>query len=285
MADTGTLKKLSPGIREHIYTFVLTSPEGFKLKTILPERGALAEDHEGILVPRHLRVFAPRDHHRDPEHRGQMQDEEKCWIVVPSKAALLLTNKSIYAESVSILYGGNRFEFTSMGTLDTFLHQINKRVWPLLRHIAVLSHTEDTHRMSQYPTFTALVSAYNLRSFEISHDTHCHPGYGVHIQRSMLKRLVHDVAPILSAIQHPAILQKRDPAVLDVVRFVKSPRCQGCDLEVENFRRHKHFKRNKHTNRLESVGYVECWCKDDTKNGHLNAMLKEMLSAAFGSGK
>lgn len=112
VADLGDLGKLPPELRNKIYEIVLAQPAVVKLQSYEARKQRYVGDAEATPSHRVHHQVAPVDHKRNPAHRGQQFVAGK-WIEVPSKTALVQVNKALNAETSSILYGFNSFDFTS----------------------------------------------------------------------------------------------------------------------------------------------------------------------------
>jgi hypothetical protein len=124
-AGLGDLGILPPEIRNRIYHLVLPQPERFNLQTYQPH-GELQYVIDGKPTSRFAgQEVAPVDHKRKTEHRCQRRANNE-WVQVPSSTALVQLNKQFQAETSSILYGSNKFEFTSTRALERFVIQIGE---------------------------------------------------------------------------------------------------------------------------------------------------------------
>lgn len=238
--------------------------------------------------------MAPWDHKRNPKRRGQYKDEKKRkWIAVPRKVSLIYTNKKIFAEAAPILYGGNRFEFDSVATLDRFFWQISEDMKRCLRSIAILSHSGGPAGLKERwcdihtkRTYAQLASAINLRSVELSHFYFCSESSKfIRHCRERLARLVKFLSPLLYTLQLSAHLEDCKSIVLDAIKVVIVSKCNGCDCKYDGqHATERHVKID--GERPENRGYVECACQDDEVDAvydGMNAVLKHIVVEKSGN--
>jgi len=152
-----------------IYEMVLVKPDSVKLKSYQPQ-DKLHYVLNGNAISRDARVagqtVAPIDHKRNPKRRGQQWDGKE-WVEIPSKTALTLVNKRINAETTSILYGCNTFDFTTTVALERFLTQIGNNKQHL--RAVGLMYTPKGHLFGAgLRAMTALTAASSLQTLSLS---------------------------------------------------------------------------------------------------------------------
>jgi len=216
-AGMGTLDKLPPEIRNRIYKFVLVESERVKLQSYQPTDKL----HYVVNGKRTSRIadkeVAPVDHKRDSDHRGQKWNGDE-WIEIPSKTALTMVNKQLNAETSSILYGFNDFDFTTTVSLERFLNQIgdNKKY---LRAVGLICSPTGHQLASGSRAMTALMVARSLHTLSVTHlaieimDVHSE------IVKLSIQDHVEMFAPLLSSLHASLQARGRGADILDVVKI------------------------------------------------------------------
>jgi hypothetical protein len=228
-AGLGDLGILPPEIRNRIYNLVLPQPERFNLQTYQPH-GKLQYVIVGKPTSRVAgQEVAPVDHKRKTEHRCQKRANNE-WFEVPSSTALLQLNKQFHAETSSILYGSNKFEFTSTRALERFVIQIgeNKKH---LREVGLRWQPDGHDAVAGRRAMEALCAAKSLHTvsicgFQITNDQ----GY----KERYMKQHVYMCMPIVRSV-----LQKRLPRnqhYLDAADVLK------VDQRIPEFKPHEYKK-------------------------------------------
>jgi hypothetical protein len=164
-AGLGDLEKLPAEIRNKIYKLLLVEPGRFNLQTYQPH-SELQYMIDGKPISRVAgQEVAPVDHKRNTKHRCQ-KIVKNGWVEVPSSTALVQLNKAVQAETSSILYGSNKFEFTTTKALDRFLIQIgeNKKY---LREVGLRWLPYGHDAVTGHRAMMALVAAKSLHTVSI----------------------------------------------------------------------------------------------------------------------
>lgn len=221
VADLGDLSRLPPELRNKIYEMVLTQPATVKLQSYEARKPRYVEELEDEAPSHHARhQVAPVDHKRNPAHRGQQFVAGK-WVEVPSKTALVQVNKVLNAESSSILYGFNSFEFTSTLALERFLIQIRGNKL-FLRSVG-LQWTPSGHSLpAGRRAMEALLSAKSLHTVSLTSVPIHNDRIDSELTRTHIRQHVEMFLPILKA--RLADYKKADegtrPDVPDILKVV-----------------------------------------------------------------
>jgi hypothetical protein len=232
-AGLGNLEILPPEIRNRIYNLVLIQPDRFNLETYQPH-SELQYVIDGKPVSRVAgQEVAPVNHKRKTEHRCQelVNLANNEWIKVPNSTALVQVSKQFQAETSSIPYGSNKFEFTSTKALEYFLVQIgeNKKH---LREVGLRWQHSGHIDTSGRRAMLALRAAENLHTmsicgFEVTNDQKYHKRY--------IARHVEMCVPPLRSLHRNA--ENRKGHYLDVLKvdrripgFKPHPYGKGCNV-------------------------------------------------------
>lgn len=234
-AGIGTLDKLPPEIRNRIYKMVLVNEERVKLQSYQP----LAKLHyvtNGQATSRtsHDEV-APVDHKRNTSHRCQQWDGKR-WIEVPSKTALTRVNKQLHAETSSILYGFNFFDFKTTSALERFLKQIGNNKQHI-RTVGLSYHPYGHSITAGDRAVVALLAAQSLHTLSLTNFPieHVDPK-SQRISRSVVD-YVEMFAPVLTSLhtRFKAIGQGNDVlSVLKITRRLPGERPQRREVRCHD---------------------------------------------------
>lgn len=216
-ADIGTLAILPPELRNRIYKFVLVEVERVKLQSYQSsDKSHYVVD--GKPTSRVVdREVAPVNHKRDSKHRAQQWNGEE-WTKIPSKTALTMVNKQLNAETSSILYGCNTFDFTTTVSLERFLNQIgdNKKY---LRAVGLACSPVGHVFASGSRAMTALTAATSLHTLSVTNL----PVEHIEMDSELVKRSIRDhvemFAPLLTSLHAPLQARGRGADVLNVVKI------------------------------------------------------------------
>ena len=212
----GTLDKLPPELRNRIYKFVLVEEERVKLQSYQPS-GELQYVTNGKATSRVAdKEVAPVDHKRDSKHRGQKWDG-KQWIEIPCKTALTMVNKQLNAETASVLYGCNTFDFTTTVSLERFLNQIGNNKQHL-RAIGLSCSPVGHVFASGSRAMAALTMATSLHTLSVTNFPVEHVDIESQRVRNSIKDHVEMFAPFLTSLH--AVLQARGRGA-DILKVVK----------------------------------------------------------------
>lgn len=216
-ADIGTLAILPSELRNRIYKFVLVEEEHVKLQSYQPsDKSHYVVD--GKPTSRVVdREVAPVDHKRDSKHRGQQWNGEE-WIEISSKTALTMVNKQLNAETSSVLYGCNTFDFTTTVSLERFLNQVgdNKKY---LRAVGLACSPVGHVFASASRAMTALTAATSLHTLSVTNS----PVEHIEMDSELVKRSIRDhveiFAPLLASLHAPLQALGRGADVLNVIKI------------------------------------------------------------------
>ena len=215
-----TLQDLPLELRQKIYSLALVEPRSI---VIDPYNAANREIHDGVVR---------RDHHRNPQHRGQVYCRRaKKWVRVLTitHACLFRANKQTLAEAAPMFYGGNKFRLKNPQALERFLNQIgqNKKH---LRHVGV-EYCGSIHMQSaSLRAFGALVAAKDFRSLHISYADFMGHGDRTRSPQVILPKveaLIKHCKPLLQHIKASYDAKSLRFNVMDVIQT--SRLCYFCD--------------------------------------------------------
>lgn len=212
-----SLQTLPVELRQRIYGLVLERGEVIQLENYL-----IANTLPGIAG------VAPKGHHRDVAHRGQIRDASgSAWVPAVSDVALILVSNEVNVDVTPLLYGNNRFELQHTGALERFLAQIGDAK-QYLHHISIAMGGYKFHDglAAANRSFLALKKAKDLRSITISHFDLCCLKFN---KTGWLDvdDLVNGITPLLMELHVAYEARNVKGNVLDVVKITLPP-CKGC---------------------------------------------------------
>ena len=219
LASIGTLDKLPPELRNRIYEMVLVEPERVKLQCYQPPDKQYYVTN-GKATSRTARdEVAPVNHKRNSRYRGQQWDGKK-WKEVPSTTALTQVNKQLNAETSSVLYGSNFFDFTTTAALERFLKQIGNNKQQL-RAVGLSYHPYGHSITAGDRAVVALTAAQSLHTVSLTNFPieHVDPK-SIRMRRSVID-YVEMFAPLLTSLHTRLQARGQGDDVLSVLKITR----------------------------------------------------------------